>query len=542
MLTSSILALLALAILMHSITLFLYGRFVDENTMTALLSIRQALPYGHPVPDYLSGTPYIFAEQGLVWMGILAYETIGKYIGLFAALYGIKILFTVIAGLVVYKFAEKIKDSKSGLFALGLYAVSQVGMYNEALDIWKGEEFTIISLFLGLLLLAYMIDAFKSKKLMTLALFSPFFAISIIFSVLIWNGGDYTIGALIFVILSLYIWRFFKNKRLVFGLIGLFSIIFFVVALFAPTPFLTTLQSNFLRSFSVRPSNLLQMVSQVQINLFQNQILWTSSPLYYLQLLCGTVLYLGFILYSISRLKLEKEKGDVLVILFAAFIIGIPFALANQSWSFLIYLPIAIFAGIGIGELWEKKDMRIRMACVLTIGLYIALGIVQVALFTRALPVINYPYLYAIQWIANNTPKNSIFLTYQSYGTPIEYYANRTSMFDTNINDAPNTTYNLFIGFLLQPKGNFTYIYNLNLKPNYMLIDKRWTLQYQNNTTGNLSSMNLGLFESAPYSIIAQNMSIDLVYNNYNIAIYKFEYNVTGFGPGKLGVCRSPNC
>ncbi len=538
--------LIVLAVFMHTLPLLLYGRFIDENTMTALLAIRQAIPIGHPVPDYLSGTPSLYAEQGIVWLALIAYEIIGKYVGLFATLYGIKILFTVIAGLVVYKFAEKISDRRAGLFAVALYAISQVGMYNEAINLWKGEEFTIIALMSGLLLLVYTIDAFRSKKIAQLVLFSSLFFITILFAVLVWNGGYYAVAALIFAFFAIGVHIFLKDKK-----ISLFVIALPVFALFAAQLLLPAVISPYvLQAFggAQQPFSYIQnavfMAGQLQTNSFANQSAWTSNPLFYVQIVCGAILYLGMALYAIRRFELHESNkfaATAFIVLYAAFVFGMPFALSLQFWDVLVYLPISIFAGIGSAHVWESRGTAGKGVYLFVVAAYAILSIAQLAFFTGTIGVITYPYLYSVFWIANNTPSNSVFLTYGSYGTPIEYYANRTSLFDTNIADSSDTTTGFF-SFLLQPMGNFSYLAGLAPGPDYMLIDQRWRVQGANVSQYNTSGINLALFESAPYSIIAGNISLSLIYNRYSILIYKIGYNASGFGPGKLAVCRSILC
>ncbi len=536
-------ALILLAVLMRAIPLAIYGTFYDENTMTAVLAVKQAVLYSHPVPDYLSGHPQMYAEQGIVWLALIAYDAVGRYIGLFATLYGVRILFTVLAGILVYKFAEKAMDRKAGFFALFVYAISQVGIFNEALNSWKGEAFSVIALMLALLLLLHLGDGLKSKKSsLWLGLISLICIVSLVFSVLVWSGGTYSIVAVAFVVLATCIYMVVEDKRRALAVIAVVVLVPMLLVIYTPllayahvvvpTPQLSNLGQN-----------IISMISQTQVNLFQSQQAWVTSPYYYVQLIVGIVLYLGLALYAIytSRLTVTYSAASLaFIIIYAVFLLGIPFALAQQDWNVLIYLPISVLAGIGAKHVWENGSVKVKGAYVLLAMVYITLGIVQLTpTFTEILPAINYPYLYVVSWIAGNTAANSVFVTYPSYGTPIEYYADRTSLFDTNI-VYNNSIQQEFLLFLALPAGNFSYLDYISPKPDYLLINTTWMIS---SPYYSFYNSNLALLESAPYSVISENISLNQVYDEHGYIIYRIGYGaITPTGPNTVAVCRSVQC
>jgi hypothetical protein len=71
-------SIFSLAVLLHTLPLLFYGQFFDENTMTAVLNIRQSLPLGHPIVDPLTPVTEPYSEPGIIWLGIYAYKAFGR--------------------------------------------------------------------------------------------------------------------------------------------------------------------------------------------------------------------------------------------------------------------------------------------------------------------------------------------------------------------------------------------------------------------------------------------------------------------------------
>jgi hypothetical protein len=66
-------------------------------------------------------------------------------LGLLGSLYAVKIIFTLLGCLITYALAERIMQ-RSGFFAMALYAISNVALFNEAINLWKGEAFSLTHL------------------------------------------------------------------------------------------------------------------------------------------------------------------------------------------------------------------------------------------------------------------------------------------------------------------------------------------------------------------------------------------------------------
>lgn len=444
-----------LAITLRSIPLLLYGNFFDEQTMTAVLSIRQAIPSGHPVADALAYPPAFFAERGQVWLGLAGFWIFGEVAGgLLGSLHLMQILCTVAAGATVFFFAERLQKG-AGPPAMLLYAVSAIGLYNFAINHWKGEDFCVTALLLSLLLLAI---TFDERRLSRKAASISGSLLALAFAVLVWNGGLFAAVVYAAAILSLQL----PQSRISILMLFIAAMGGFIALPYFHLPLDTSNSSALLASSMPHIATAaLHFLTETQINLFQGNRFWTSSPLYIPELLSG------FMLFTFPLFFYRARLSRSMMVLLAFLACALPFILVSQSWAVLGYLPICCIAA--------PSTARLPRPALLTIVIisYVILTLMQLIVpFTILLTPLHRPYLNAVEWINASTPHGAIFLTWPSYCLPIEYYAGRRCVIDTNIADSPSAIANLS-SFLLTQEGNLSYLARMP-RGSYLLISTLW--------------------------------------------------------------------
>lgn len=545
----AILAVLIISLLIRATPQILYGPISSGQQAIEILSMKQAIASNyHLVPNNLSGygtsiqANKIYAEQGLIYMAIYAYSIFGKLVGIIGTLIVLRILFTILAVIVIYLFVMELTENRvAGILACTIYAISSIGLGIEAFTIFKGEGFITIILITCILLILYVL---KEKSKIKIFIYIALIAMLLILGWNVWNGGLYVIIATGFVCLSLAIAKCIKSKKSLLVCIGIIIVIA-TIGLFT-----TRLNSTFaLVSLQPQPEpyanisigqgimlNTMQAVSQVepiypQINLFYLTFLSNKSLISKLPYLIWAII--GFmtttLLAIITGIKLKfntTKQRNAFIALITLIFLGLPLAIVVSSWwTLLFFIPICILAGASYEYTKENKPFLIIIAILLMASFTLTMW--QTQAFNLG-PVPQFSQ--ATNWIQNNTAINSKFITMPGDGSAIEYSANRTSYIDTDASSNPVAVAQVG-DFFFAKAYNFSFLEQVNYS--YVLVEQDWStpagsgyIALDGNLPANTSVNGTNLKLLAPAGPWGSGGSNN-IYSN-NVITLKEVYNTNG--------------
>lgn len=530
-----VIALIFISMIAISLRLIplIQGQFIDSDSMAAILTIKQAIAT-HTIyaPELLAGFPahpYYYAEQGVVEAIVNFYNLTGGVLGIFGTAYVLDAIMICLSVVVIYLFAKKLMhDKTAGVFAAILYTISITGIYIQAFNRFAGDSYMPILFLSSILLLLYALDEHKiARKLMLMV--GSLIVLALAFFV--WAGGEYAIAAYIVVALALVLNTRIKRMGVTLLLIIILTIIGWA-AIYA-TNVAGIAQS--LGNFPTGTALYIGMAQMVAQNIPQN---YGLSPFYYGLLtgnfieavpywmfLAATFLSSTFLaVIAICKFKpANKEEQRTYLTLLTLVIFGSSFGLVLMRGLF--YLPIVILGGAAFTVKLNKRSPILLFIIIGTMLIALSFNFINIAM-TPVYQTLTPEYHSTMLWIANNTAQNATFLTWAGDGTPLEYWANRTSYSDTNIGDYP-LVITQFQQFLFAQALNFSYLDAVH--PDYLLVNHYWImngLQYLDNYTNrSINGTNLQLIEQG-YAMITSYNGTDLmlVYDQNGTAIYRVDY------------------
>ncbi len=495
----------------------LKSKFIDSETMAAVLIMKQTIDNNYTIgPDPLSSFPthpYVFAEQGIIYLAVLPYRML-HFLGLFGTMYLIKALFLILGVVTVYFFSKRISSSTyAGLLGMLFYAVSQVGIFTEAFNRWKGDVFVPVLLVFSVLVLLHLIETPREQKGLRLLMLAMLL-LSLLFSTLLWNGGLYADAAFGFAVLALFLeghTRYFRNSALILAAIiaaGWMLIAFTQLHNTIGLGPLTMPQLNY------TASQLVQMLGQVEPLAYQTALLY-NTVYYPFWIFVGFLGSFAILFITILRFQFPthgRSERRAYVAALSLLLFGIPLAILLSRFNSLIFMEIAILSGSSFGLLGSATSRKLLLGLLLVVVPLTVLFAAYQILTTPEYAGISSQFHSQLLWVKQNTPHNATFLSLDGDGTAIQYWANRTTYTDTNLADNV-TRIEAFYTFLNARAGNFTYLQRI--KPDYLLLHQLPKIQEFEGS--NLQYLIEWAFNPNP-EFSYNGVHFTLVYANFSLA------------------------
>ncbi len=184
-----------------------------------------------------------------------------------------------------------------------------------------------------------------------------------------------------------------------------------------------------------------------------------------------------------AKAYLKFEVNEAMLVMISYYAITAYLQIHAVRFNSLISIPLAILSAYTIYWLLIYFKGRKRMylyagyGIIVAFVLYTAVIDYEYSLTLTQADAINPMFLQALDWVRNNTPANSVFLTLWPDGSVIEGWANRTSVTDSvgSQNASKADPFALWL-YNSSPDGQFL-LSNINGKPDYLLVRSTWLLE-----------------------------------------------------------------
>lgn len=410
-----------------------------------------------------------------------------------------------------YLYTDTLLENKYySLLATILFSVSLASLYHTIAGEWRGEELSLLFLFVGL----YFINKMSFKKTFTKtftlnSLYILLFLFSIILLTFSWNGAIFSILLLLIAfIVGVYYFITDILQMEYYSQLYLIILMSIIISILIFTFYFSKYQITSLSTISETstPSLLFLLISTDFILI----------P-FIIILLFLSVFYKKF-------LHLPKNHKEFFFIVFTLSCVYL--GLQQERFVIFLIIPLSIIMAWFVKV--YLKDTEKTMAKSLT-RLFILIVVPSIILYSvfyvanvQPADNLNANFYSALYYLKNNTNANATVLSLWADGSVIENIANRRVYSDSMAGglDMPQ-----FAQFLYTKYGNFTYLYQINAT--YLLVRRIWLNENvsifsyisDNNYTINFNETNF-------YHLVVLNESdnnLSVVFKNNDTTIYKVE-------------------
>lgn len=459
--------------------------FYYYSVMKETLANNGLIPNPLPLSGIGIHTPYQ-EFPGLIYITLIPYWLMGGMVPLMLVMYAMPVIFGVLGIIVTYLITKKLFQRENvALLSAALFAVLPAAVYRTSAMQYRGESFVPVLLALFILWQA------SDNRNLRLASW-----VLVPIMLLIWKASAYVI----LVIAIAYLLMFIESRplRTQIKILATALLVVYVVGFLA----LAELELS---------TNIQGTISEAQpltVNLLFIMLSYTVllAPLAWMQIFLDRV----------------RKRAVLWQWLTATLIVGVPLALLQVRWIFLLGVPMAVFGGMGMHTAYRWiKNIRIGKvhisAPVLVIIFWaFALSFSTAYLWEQGAVVGLAPQLEATAWISQNTPRNATFLSWWSDGSIIEGWGNRTSYVESV--NANSTRINAFARFILAHNGNYSYI--KEVKPDYLFISNYTPIIAGIEQDGNLTNADINMTDTNLAHLMDGNVSLPLVYSYNGVEIY----------------------
>jgi asparagine N-glycosylation enzyme membrane subunit Stt3 len=246
-----------------------------------------------------------------------------------------------------------------------------------------------------------------------------------------------------------------------------------------------------------------------------------------------------FGIFGIFYIKRSKIDIRIFLMLLSYFVITFILTLIGSRWSSLLSIPMAIFGALGIfviAKLVEDKAYLLKIIIYGILAMIICAQVFGAIVVIWTTPIgdgINHQTIQAMDWLSQNTPKNSTVLALWPDGSIVEGIGNRTAWTDS-VGNQNSTKIEAFSIFLLNTSPDPQYL--INIHPDYLYVRQQWKQEelgialertglYPTNLPVNVINASANMFKLLNGTYTAQNLSLQKVFNNNDSIIYKVNYN-----------------
>lgn len=460
----------------------LKGQYQDENGQTYLLEVdpycrkrftRLILENGYPgnkragqevydtfmlAPEGSPVPPYRF----LYYFSAYFYKACSLFfpdLSLEKFLFYLPVFLTLVFCIALYLFCRHLFSSLSGVLAVFFIGLSPVFIHRSSAGWFDQDVFNVL---FPLLIVWALAVGLKKKNFSSIASYSLLASFLLGLYAFSWVGWwfIYAVVIIFFVSATVNNWCLcFRDKTslreknfpyLVAG--GIFlagSVIFcFLIAKIEPFSFLYSSLSQNLRlgkalSFSIWPS-VLYTVSELKSGTPKSIPVYTGG---------WTIFMLS--LFGLLGVYLREKRGkraDIVLMLSCWTFVMFFASLKGLRFTQFLFVPLGIFLSVGIAEIWRLlpswiKNLRshkLQRAIVLVVisAICLVVAIPVRRSFSQAsiqLPMVNDSWYAFMNQIKEKTPSNSIINSWWDYGNWFKEVAQRRTIVDPQIQDAPIT-------------------------------------------------------------------------------------------------------
>jgi len=223
-------------------------------------------------------------------------------------------------------------------------------------------------------------------------------------------------------------------------------------------------------------------------------VIYLSTFVTHMKWLFWIIMLLTFIPYFFMQVENDKDMksvkayikfapNEMMLTLISYYAITAYLQMHAVRFNSLLSVPLAILSAYTLYWLIAYFKKYNRNYLYVGYGILIALILYTLIIdysYSQALVQaddINPTFLSALNWVRNNTPANSVFLTLWPDGSVIEGWANRTSVTDSvgSQNASKADPFALWL-YNSSPDGQFL-LSNINGKPDYLLVRYSWLLE-----------------------------------------------------------------
>jgi len=460
----------------------LKGQYQDEDNQTYLLEVdpycrkrftRLILENGYPGDRRIGGQVYdsfMLAPEGspvpayrfLYYFSAYLYKAYRLFlpnVSLASFLFYLPVFLTLVFCIALYLFCRHLFSSLSGALAVFFIGLAPIFIHRSSAG-WFDQD--VFNVFFPLLIVWSLVVALKKKSFFLIAGYSLLASFLLGLYAFSWVGWWFIYAVVIFFFISAIVnnWCLhFREKRvlreknfpyLVSG--GMFlagSVIFcLLVAKIEPFSFIYNSLSQNLRlgkslSVSIWPS-VLYTVSELKGGTPKSIPVHTGGWTIFMLSLFG-------LLWVYLREKRGKRADVVLILSYWAFVMFFA-SLKGLRFTQFLFVPLGIFLSVAIAEIWHllpfwiKNFNNSKLKKAITLGLGLAICLLAVIPIQRSfsqasiqVPMVNDSWYALMNQIKEKTPENSIINSWWDYGNWFKEVAQRRTIVDPQIQDAPIT-------------------------------------------------------------------------------------------------------
>ena len=329
--------------------------------------------------------------------------------------------------------------------------------------------------------------------------------------------GTHFLALLVFMLLGWYIAyymlsnisKYYKlvgtaKRRLAFALFSLAVIAIiidiampsFVYQIFVGNGFITT--SNFSVTIEeLQPPSTGFLFASFGAFLFTTPmsiVIYLSTFVTHMKWLFWIIMLITFLPYFFMQVENDNDMksvkayikfapNEMMLTLISYYAITAYLQMHAVRFNSLLSVPLAILSAytlywlIAYFKKYSKNYLYIGYGILIALTLYTIMVDYSYSQALVQADAINPTFLSALNWVRNNTPANSVFLTLWPDGSVIEGWANRTSVTDSvgSQNASKADPFALWL-YNSSPDGQFL-LSNINGKPDYLLVRYSWLLE-----------------------------------------------------------------
>jgi len=294
------------------------------------------------------------------------------------------------------------------------------------------------------------------------------------------------------------------KRRLAFALVSLAVVAIiidiampsFVYQIFVGNGFITT--SNFAVTIEeLQPPSTSFLFASFGAFLFTTPmsiVIYLSTFVTHMKWLFWIIMLITFLPYFFMQVENDNDMksvkayikfapNEMMLTLISYYAITAYLQMHAVRFNSLLSVPLAILSAytlywlIAYFKKYSKNYLYIGYGILIALTLYTIMVDYSYSQALVQADDINPTFLSALNWVRNNTPTNSVFLTLWPDGSVIEGWANRTSVTDSvgSQNASKADPFALWL-YNSSPDGQFL-LSNINGKPDYLLVRYSWLLE-----------------------------------------------------------------